>query len=93
MDTMTQQNAALVEETASASEEMSGQAQELLSMVQKFNVGDAAASIIEYENRGSSGRSVVKIDSGNGRGAVNRTVPLNDAVKKSIMEDGGYEEF
>jgi methyl-accepting chemotaxis protein len=93
MDTMTQQNAALVEETASASEEMSGQAQELLSMVQKFNVGDAAAGIIEYENRGPAKRSVLKIDSGNGKGTAGRTVPLNDATKKSLMEDGGYEEF
>lgn len=38
MDTMTQQNAALVEQTASASEEMSNQANELLGMVEKFKI-------------------------------------------------------
>lgn len=38
LDNMTQQNSALVEETASASEEMSNQAEELLSTVQKFKV-------------------------------------------------------
>ncbi len=91
MDTMTQQNAALVEETASASEEMSGQAQELLSMVQRFNVGNAAVSIVEYGNRGTAQRSIIKKDTGNG--TMNRKASSNDAVKKSIMEDGGYEEF
>ena len=38
---MTQQNAALVEETAAASEEMSNQAQELLSMVVQFKIRDS----------------------------------------------------
>jgi hypothetical protein len=38
MDTMTQQNAALVEETASASEEMANQAQELLDLTKRFKV-------------------------------------------------------
>jgi len=40
MDSMTQQNAALVEETASASEEMSNQAQDLLSQVGVFQIDD-----------------------------------------------------
>ncbi|HOP65088.1 MAG TPA: methyl-accepting chemotaxis protein [Spirochaetota bacterium] len=40
LDMMTQQNAALVEETASASEEMAGQAQELTSMMKRFTVSD-----------------------------------------------------
>lgn len=38
MDTMTQQNAVLVEKTAVTSEEMSNQAQELLAMVQQFKI-------------------------------------------------------
>ncbi len=37
---MTQQNASLVEETASASEEMSNQAQELLARMEQFKVRD-----------------------------------------------------
>lgn len=40
LDTMTQQNASLVEEIASASEEMANQSQGLLSMVEKFKIGD-----------------------------------------------------
>ena len=38
LDTMTQQNAALVEETASASEEMSSQALELMNMLKVFKI-------------------------------------------------------
>ena len=38
LDSMTQQNAGLVEETASASEEIANQAQELLSMMEKFKI-------------------------------------------------------
>ena len=40
MDSMTQQNASLVEETASASEEMSNQASDLLAMVEQFKVDE-----------------------------------------------------
>lgn len=40
MDTMTQQNAALVEETATASQAMASQAQELLIIVDKFKVNN-----------------------------------------------------
>ena len=90
MDNMTQQNAALVEETASASEEMSGQAQELLGMVQRFNVGDALNAITKYDTRQSAARSVVKKDT-KGGGAVK--VHSNVSVEKSLINDGGYEEF
>lgn len=38
LDSTTQQNAALVEETASASEEMSNQAQELLALMGTFSI-------------------------------------------------------
>jgi methyl-accepting chemotaxis protein len=40
LDNMTQQNAGLVEETASASEEMASQAQELLIMMGRFKIKD-----------------------------------------------------
>ena len=40
LDSMTQQNAALVEETASAGEEMANQAQELLGMTQRFKLSN-----------------------------------------------------
>ena len=41
MDTMTQQNAAMVEETASASEEMSNQAQQLLERMSIFTISQS----------------------------------------------------
>ncbi len=40
IDSMTQQNAALVEETASAGEEMAGQANELRNLVERFKVDE-----------------------------------------------------
>lgn len=40
LDTMTQQNAALVEETASASEEMAAQAGELKELMKQFKIND-----------------------------------------------------
>jgi methyl-accepting chemotaxis protein len=42
MDRVTQQNAALVEESAAASEHMSAQAQQLVGLVERFKVDDAA---------------------------------------------------
>ena len=51
MDSMTQQNAALVEETASASEEMSNQAQELLNMMKKFKVKGAEIDTYRQKRR------------------------------------------
>ena len=44
MDTMTQQNAALVEETASAAEKMSSRAKELLDMLHRFKIRQQNAS-------------------------------------------------
>jgi methyl-accepting chemotaxis protein len=42
MDRVTQQNAALVEESAAASEHMSAQAQQLVGLVERFKVDDGA---------------------------------------------------
>jgi len=44
MDEMTQQNAALVEEAASASESMEEQAKGMMQLMEFFNVGDAGGS-------------------------------------------------
>jgi len=46
MDEMTQQNAALVEEAASASETMTGQAGELIQMMQFFKVDEAQSGAV-----------------------------------------------
>lgn len=45
LDNMTQQNASLVEETASASEEMSNQSHELLTLVERFKLDDASTEL------------------------------------------------
>ncbi len=44
IDSMTQQNSALVEETAAAGEEMSNQARELLALVERFRISDGSAA-------------------------------------------------
>ena len=51
LDTMTQQNAALVEETSSASEEMSNQSQELIVMMEKFRIRDEIQSEVTTKKR------------------------------------------
>lgn len=55
MDTMTQQNAAMVEETTSASESMNGEARALLELVEFFGTGDHQGSSAgpQVERRGA----------------------------------------
>jgi methyl-accepting chemotaxis protein len=45
LDTMTQQNAALVEETASSTEDMAERARQLLSMLRRFKVNTHSGSM------------------------------------------------
>src|SRR6056297_1652067 len=104
MNNMTQQNAALVEEAASASEEMSNQAQELLTMMEKFKVRN------ENLEKGSGRKKmhikaaekpVTKSNDGNGRDR--EEVQTHEAMAaqareknqdvKNIMTDEGFEEF
>ena len=72
MDQMTQQNAALVEEVASASEEMANQAQEVLGMMQKFNISDERnREVFKKKHREihlNAASDDRKRDSGNGNG-------------------------
>jgi hypothetical protein len=84
MDNMTQQNAALVEETAAASEEMSNQAQELLSLVQQFKIRDS------FKNTTSDTKhKEIHIKGIHAKKQVQKTVniktdynPLNDGYEK-----------
>jgi methyl-accepting chemotaxis protein len=107
MDTMTQQNAALVEETASASEEMANQAQELLVMMERFKIRDDSRSDV-YKKK----HREIHLNTGTGT-AAKRTQPAAPARKetakidhkpaakaqasggniKNIMSDDGFEEF
>ncbi len=103
MDNMTQQNAALVEETASASEEMSNQAQDLLEMVKQFTISDTTQNEIHGKKHrevhlkslsGSRVKSNANRNDGNGK---DRTVIINDKDGEPTMRDRlkneGFEEF
>jgi len=104
MDNMTQQNAALVEETASASEEMSNQAQELLTMMEKFKVRNENLEKKSGKKRmhiKAAEKPVTKSNDGNGRDR--EEVKTHEAMAaqareknqdvKSMMTDEGFEEF
>ena len=58
MDELTQQNAALVEEAAVASESLSEQAQSMTELMSQFQVGtasnDSAAPAVQHERRSAS---------------------------------------
>lgn len=89
LDSMTQHNAALVEETAGASEEMANQAQELISLMSQFRIRDEKSiNKSELINK-SSGK---KTDSGrqenNGKKPEKKK---GDASKP--FHDEGYEMF
>ncbi len=100
---MTQQNAALVEETASASEEMANQAQEFLAMVQKFAISKTA-DIDRGKTRvmsltAAGAETVKKKDKGNGNGRLKSAAAVitkkesdNDLMKDYLKQEG-FEEF
>jgi len=80
---MTQHNAALVEETAAASEEMSNQAQELMSLMSLFKIREKL-------------NTAVKTRPGNGKAVTHETISVPVALKKPEavnMESEGYEKF
>ena len=92
LDTMTQQNAALVEETAAASEEMSNQAQDLLSMIKIFKVKDNTISNNKMKNNISTieekGHFEPQITSKN-----DDTALIEKAAFSSDLKKDGFEEF
>ena len=105
MDNMTQQNAALVEETASASEEMANQAVELLEMVKKFKLGDKheinnikgeheihLSSALHHSSLGSDHNSP-----GNGKKMNSKVSPekeeYDDKNMNVELKKNGYNEF
>jgi len=89
MDTMTQQNAALVEETAAASEEMTNQAQDLLAMVQQFKISDNLAKAADnYKHK------EIHIHSLKTKETVRQSeITKIKSEKKYSPEDDGYEKF
>lgn len=99
LDSMTQQNAALVEETASASEEMTQQAHELLAMIKKFSISDTIKDSVYnlkhkeiHLNQLATGKGAAPKHNNN---VVKTSEPKsNDAQNLSaIMKDDGFEQF
>ena len=103
LDNMTQQNAALVEETASASEEMASQAQAMLEMMRQFKINSQNDNISRAQF--SSGRphamETVKKAAGNGGNGKQQSKPAAPAIPRhttgsdigSTLKGDGFEEF
>ena len=105
---MTQQNAALVEETASASEEMANQAQELLAMTQQFKIREASTTKINrIEHKEIHLKNAEKKTMSNqaetkkiNNGASDTASPSKQSGfspekngMKELMKEEGFEEF
>lgn len=93
MDNMTQQNAALVEETASASEEMANQAQELLELTKRFKVdGDAYD---EGRNKSIEIKSLHSAEKKKQEKTIDAEQALTDRKGDigQAMKEEGFEEF
>jgi methyl-accepting chemotaxis protein len=108
MDTMTQNNATLVEETAATSEEMSNQAQEMIAMVARFKLDGGSTEHHKREQqklierrRDRSGESEAKQAPGDGNrqhearkheGAGTPGRKGNGNLSE-LMQQEGFEEF
>jgi methyl-accepting chemotaxis protein len=104
MDQVTQQNAALVEESSGASEAMSQQARDLRTLVQQFKIDRRANSTLPLAAAASAPRPqpvVATGTHGNGKSSASRasgrkpslvltTAPSGSTAAKS---DQGFEEF
>lgn len=88
LDSMTQQNAALVEETASASEEMTSQALELINMTKAFKfTGMDDAKIKEVTNdKIMAPAQPVKTDKGNGKKPI-KPVIATEKIETQVKTD------
>jgi methyl-accepting chemotaxis protein len=101
MDTMTQQNAALVEETASASEEMANQSRDLIASMEKFKIRDDIHSETLAKKRkelslhyGPEG-GLRKKGEGNGRKRLAAMAEQEGSSGdfKDILTHEGFDEF
>jgi len=102
LDAMTQQNAGLVEETASASEEIANQAQDLLGTMERFRIRDGIRTASQSEKHkelhlNSSSKKTV------GPLSVKRSIKKDAAAPKhelsgenkieKILSAEGFEQF
>lgn len=104
LDSMTQQNAGLVEETASASEEMANQAQELLTSMERFRIRQELKTVLDMSRikkvtAASSGKNTgfsKKMKSGIS-GDVRESKAASDSLQgkeiENILTEEGFEQF
>ena len=92
---MTQQNASLVEETASAGEEMANQAQELLALVEQFKISDDSTT--SNPRRMSNYTSPTPPSTQKTKSFQNIKPETSNSESNtslsSLMKDDGFEEF
>ncbi len=105
MDNMTQQNAALVEETASASEEMANQAKELLDMVDKFVISERVTTRADVrkihllgkarDDRTAKPKAAAAPARGEDNGKKAAAMPPSGQGQdiKKVLAGEGFEEF
>lgn len=102
LDSMTQQNAGLVEETASASEEMSNQAQELLVMMDQFKINAEMQASMQKKKETFLKSAHLADSNGNSQPAVispaklqinkQAEAPKGDKIEEILCQEG-FEEF
>ncbi|XUY27013.1 methyl-accepting chemotaxis protein [Agrobacterium sp. rho-8.1] len=91
MDQVTQRNAAMVEETSAATHKLSGEAENLVSLVGRFRLGNETASASSYRPVAASARSApVASPARKMMGNVSRAFKGNAAVAQSRDE---WQEF
>ena len=85
MDQVTQQNAAMVEQSTAASHNIAQETAELLRLTDRFQTGAAKASRAQ-PTRPATAATVTKLSPRPSRGSSN-------AVRKPVAEEEGWEEF
>jgi len=96
LDNMTQHNAALVEETASASEEMANQAQELISLMSRFRIredADSGATGFRKQNMLNSGTTGPKSSKSSQKDKNGNSPKRTVNTDSEHLEGGDYEKF
>jgi methyl-accepting chemotaxis protein len=89
MDTMTQQNAALVEQAAAAAESLQDQAQQLSAAVSAFRLeGRGAAQVVALSDQAAKPHQAAAL-----RSKAVRAVPVRKPATPLKVAAGEWEEF
>jgi methyl-accepting chemotaxis protein len=85
MDQVTQQNAAMVEQTTAASHSLAHEAEDLGRLVGRFDVGESAAAAVMPKRPGPTKRAVTALKAVGGRAM--------SAARKPVAAEESWEEF